>query len=108
MHNMKLELPLLNMEKFTRFEQVKKTLEELKEFHEAKTKEERLNEILDVIQALFGLIEKITTPEERIKLFEKHFLKLKQHEAKGKNGDKKREGIEIIGKIKIEIVKDVE
>lgn len=81
-----------------------KAIEEVNEFRNSKSRQETLDEAVDVIQVMLGLIEKMTYPEERKKLFERHFLKIKQYES---DMGPKRARVQIIGKIKIEFMEDV-
>lgn len=81
-------IPALDLSAYTAEEQMKKILEETAEVYEAfegGNKDDISEECLDIIQSALGLLLMISPkPNELIRKFIRHELKLKQREAQGK------------------------
>lgn len=76
-----MKLPILNLEKYDNVDQEQKIAEEFEELmNYTNTKENDIEEAIDLIQATFGFLQKIATQEELEEAFEKHNEKLKARE----------------------------
>ena len=73
-----MKLPILNLDKYTNDDQIKKLHEEWDEFLEADNFDETVFEGLDVIQAMLGYIKMLVPDNDDLKIyFEEHCKKLK-------------------------------
>lgn len=74
-----MRLAILDLEKYTVFQQMDKINEEISEWRSLPLvyKEENLAESIDMIQAIWGFMQLYATKEEIEEAFEKHIKKLR-------------------------------